>query len=157
VGVRGRTPLPEEQRRAPACDPAPPQIWQRASGCNYHALHILSCDITCGQFMSAVTMHTSCRSCCLLQGGLEPLRAPFLPTLRGCSTPARSPKGKQNNHSLNVVLFDSLRWAPEKVPLPFPPKLDSECMASWYLFDFCSEGSCCTAKDAIWHFTFIRK
>lgn len=55
----------------------------------------LGCDVACRQFKSAVIIHSSCWSCCLLQEGLEAFRAPFLPALQGCSTPSGSPCPRQ--------------------------------------------------------------
>lgn len=56
----------------------------------------LGCDVACRQFKSAVIIHSSCWSCCLLQEGLEALKALFLPALQGCSAPSGSPHPRQS-------------------------------------------------------------
>lgn len=155
--MRGRMSLPEAQSRAPPRDPALHKAWHRASDCNYHALYIFGLRCCLQAVQECCDNSQQLLELLSLAGGVRGLQSPFPSCPAGLQYSIWVSLSQTSISSLNLLLFGSLQWAPEKVTLPLPPKLDSESMVSRYLFDFCSEGSCCTSKDAVLLFTFISK
>lgn len=155
VGVRGRMPLPEEQCRAPTRNRALRKAWQHASDWNYHALCIFGLRCCLQAVQECCDNSQQLLELLSLAGRVRGPQSPFSSCPAGLQCSIWVSPSQTIIPSLNLLLFGSVQRAPEKVILPLPPKLDSESMASSYLFGFCSAGSCCTSKDAVLLFAFI--